>query len=175
MRADSARALLRSPRRLLFLMAALAALAVVGAGYVVMNRGGTSRQEEVAARGALVMPFDLTRTTHTFRDEANGGRETVLANDPSDTTQIALIRSHLQKVAQQFSRGDFSDPTTIHGNNMPGVRELSAGAGRITFNYADLSSGGAITYTSSDPVLVAAIHDWFAAQRGDHGSHSMAP
>ncbi|MDP9225753.1 MAG: hypothetical protein M3P18_18320 [Actinomycetota bacterium] len=36
--------------------------------------------------------------------------------------------------------------------------------------YADLSNGGSITYTSSDPVLVEAIHKWFDRQLLDHGT-----
>jgi len=137
------------------------------------DTGGTAsadRQAEVARNGARVMPFDLTRTTHTFTDTGSGGREVVTAIDPADTQQIGLIRGHLEGLIPKFSSGDFSDPAAIHGDAMPGLAELRAGYNRIEFIYEELSDGGAITYKTADPVMVSVLHTWFAAQRGDHGS-----
>ena len=51
------------------------------------------RQEEVAARGAEVMPFKRRATTHVFTKTPTGGLQQVIAKDPSDTEQIRLIRS----------------------------------------------------------------------------------
>jgi hypothetical protein len=129
------------------------------------------RQAEVARNGAVVMPFDLTRTTHTFTDTNTGGRELVTANDPADSQQIDLIRSHLKGLLPKFSSGDFSDPAAIHGDAMPGLAELRAGYGRIEFIYEERPNGAALTYQTSDPVMVSVLHTWFAAQRGDHSSH----
>jgi hypothetical protein len=134
----------------------------------------TTRQEQVATRGATVMPFDLTKTHHVFEQNAGGGVETVRALDPKNTTQIALIRSHLQAEATKFAAGDFSDPTAIHGDKMPGVARLSAGASHLKIEYAELSDGAKITYASDDPVLVSAIHEWFNAQVMDHGQHASS-
>lgn len=64
------------------------------------------RQHEVAQRGATIMPFDLSRTTHVFDDEADGGLQTVTANDPSETAQIYLIRDHLADLANRMARID---------------------------------------------------------------------
>ncbi len=83
------------------------------------------RQHEVAHRGATVMPFDLSRTTHVFDDQADGGLQTVTANDPSDTAQIYLIRAHLADLANRFARGNFADQAWLHGMDMPGLAELS--------------------------------------------------
>jgi hypothetical protein len=120
------------------------------------------------------MPFDLDKTHHTFEQTASGGIETVRALDPKDSTQIGLIRSHLQLEATKFAVGDFSDPTAIHGMTMPGVAALSAAGGRLKVAYGELSDGATITYSSEDPVVVAAIHDWFNAQLMDHGQHASA-
>jgi uncharacterized protein (DUF305 family) len=136
---------------------------------------GTSRQTAVAARGAQVMPFDLTRTTHTFTDTATGGREVVTANDPADIQQIELIRAHLQAEAAKFGRGDFSDPAAIHGDDMSGLAQLRVGYSRIAFSYEELPDGAAITYRTDDPVLVSVVHTWFAAQRGDHNAQHGTP
>jgi hypothetical protein len=135
-----------------------------------MATPGAGRQTHVAVIGAQVMPFDLNRTTHTFTDLPDGGREIVTANDPTDTEQVTLIRAHLQLEALKFSAGDFADPAVIHGNEMPGLAQLKAGFTAIEFQYEALPNGASITYRSADPTLVAALHVWFAAQRSDHGS-----
>jgi hypothetical protein len=130
-----------------------------------------SRQEQVAHSGAAVMPFDLTRTTHFFDDSGNGGIETVTANDIGDTPQIELIRAHLKTEAQRFGRGDFSDPAKIHGKDMPGLAGLAVAGNKLRVSYQQLPAGASLTYTSDDQAVVGALHDWFAAQRSDHGAH----
>jgi uncharacterized protein (DUF305 family) len=154
----------------------------MGHSHVGMGMGAgpeeAARQAQVAARGAQVMPFDLTRTTHTFTDTDTGGREAVTADDPADTPQIGLIRAHLEAEARKFAGGDFSDPATIHGDEMPGLAALRAGYSRVAFAYEELPDGAAVTYRTADPVMVAVIHTWFAAQRsdhGDHGGHHLGP
>lgn len=133
---------------------------------------GPSREQQVAERGASVMPFDLDKTHHAFEQSAAGGVESVRVLDAKDSAQIELIRSHLRTVAPKFAAGDFSDPIAIHGPKMPGVAALSAGASRLKIEYADLPDGGKITYASDDAALVGAIHDWFKAQVSDHGKHA---
>jgi hypothetical protein len=131
-----------------------------------------SRQDEVARQGATVMPFDLARTTHFFDDTRSGGIETITANDKHDTRQTALIRSHLATEAKRFSRGDFSDPAKIHGHDMAGLAELSNAGDRLHVEYTSLPAGASLSYASTDPEVIAAIHAWFAAQRSDHAAHS---
>jgi predicted outer membrane protein len=129
------------------------------------------RQTEVAARGPNVMPFDLTQTLHDFQSVKEGGILTVTANDPKNEIQIQLIREHLQKEFQKFTQGNFSDPASLHGENMPGLSAMATGIKRIKINYAALLNGARLTFVTSDPALVNAIHQWFAAQRMDHHHH----
>ena len=147
---------------------------LVLAGWLLTRTGGdekrTQRQAEVAAKGNGVMPFDLAKTTHVFTDLDDGGRQTVTANDATDTEQIVSIRSHLQEEEAKFRGGDFSDPGAIHGENMPGLGELKSAAGRVQVRYEELSDGARLWYSSADPILVDALHDWFNAQSSDHGS-----
>ena len=148
-------------------------IVLIAAGIYTMRLRITSdRQAEVAARGAEVMPFDLDRTVHVFAPLADGGRQTVTAKDPSDVREIALIRGHLQAEAEKFRRGDFGDPATIHGDAMPGLAELRAGASRIGVRYGELPDGAELRYTTQDPELVGALHAWFDAQVSDHGKHA---
>ena len=131
---------------------------------------GGDRQSSVHDMGQTVMPFDLAETTHVFEMTETGGIQEVVADDASDNAQVSLIRQHLQHEALRFSTGDFSDPTSLHGSDMPGVSELAQGADRITIEYAELPNGAQITFTTADLHLLTALHRWFGAQLSDHAS-----
>lgn len=148
-------------------------VAGVGIGYGLNTVLSARRQADVAARGAEVMPFDLNKTTHTFERVADGGVQMVTANDPMDAEQVTLIRAHLQEETARFRQGDFSDPAQIHGENMPGLADLRAGAARIMVEYGELPDGARITYRTADQALVHALHTWFDAQLADHGDHAQ--
>jgi len=131
-----------------------------------------TRQGEVAARGAKVMPFDLEQTNHVFQKLDDGGLQKVVVKDPSNKKQIALIQSHLKEESHKFRKGDFSDPAKIHGEDMPGLADLKSGAKKIDVRYSALPDGAQIRYQANDPELVTAIHQWFSAQLSDHGHHA---
>jgi hypothetical protein len=156
--------------RLRFITTAVLAVAMVSA--CGRDAPLAERQAEVAERGAAVMPFDLEATTHTFKKTDDGGTQIVTADDPADVDQIALIREHLREEEAKFSRGDFSDPAAIHGHDMEGVAELRAGFADVDVTYLERPDGAQLTYTSSDPDLVRAIHAWFDRQLMDHGRHA---
>ena len=162
------------PVRVALLLAASATLATVAILGTLWATGALAfqetRQEEIAEKGAEVMPFDLEKTTHIFEKTETGGVQKVVADDPNDAEQVARIREHLEEEAAAFQRGDLSDPSKIHGEEMPGLEELEAGAEEMNLRYSDLPAGAKIEYETSDPALVAALHDWFDAQVSDHGS-----
>jgi hypothetical protein len=120
------------------------------------------------------MPFDQDATTHVFEQTPTGGVETVTADDPGDADEIALIRMHLRHEAGRFAAGDFGDPAAIHGHDMPGLAALERGAERIRFSSRAVPRGAAITYRTTDPDLVTAVHAWFEAQLRDHGPRAHA-
>lgn len=131
-----------------------------------------TRQKEVAVKGAKVMPFDLEQTTHVFQKLDDGGLQKVVVKDPSNKKQVALIQSHLKEESEKFRKGDFSDPARIHGEDMPGLAQLKAGAAKINVRYSALPEGAQIRYQANGPKLVTAIHQWFSAQLSDHGDHA---
>jgi len=134
----------------------------------------SQRQAEVAARGAEVMPFDLHATSHVFTRSRNGGLQQVLVKHPGDAAQLRLVRSHLRDIAARFEEGDFSAPAKIHGERMPGLAQLKqAKPGEISIQYRDLPNGAQIRYATSNPALVAVLHEWFDAQLADHGDDAM--
>jgi hypothetical protein len=153
-------------------MAVLSTIALFGAIYGLGILTGCTRQAQVAARGAQVMPFDLEQTLHIFQRLDDGGRQTVTAKDPLNEKQIALIQAHLQQEAEKFRRGDFSDPARIHGDDMPGLAELKIGFMQIDIQYKALPNGGEIRYTTASPSLDMSLHRWFMAQVSDHGRHA---
>jgi hypothetical protein len=166
----------RRTRRTRALVSALLALIVAATGLwwasarETTPSGIAERRAEVADRGSAVMPFDLTKTTHSFVATSEGGRQTVTANDIADTEQARLIREHLIVEEAKFAAGDFTDPATIHGDQMPGLTELRANASRITVRYEELPAGAILHYSSADPALVNVLHRWFEAQSSDHGT-----
>lgn len=133
------------------------------------------RQAEVAHRGKDVMPFSLAATTHIFSKTAQGGVQQVVVKNANDAEQVRLTRLHLREIRDQFLKGDFSGPTRIHGQAMPGLATLKvARAGQITIDYQDLMEGAELRYATADAYLVSALHQWFDAQLVDHGKDAMA-
>ncbi len=139
----------------------------------VIEPADPARLDEVAERGSKVMPFNLEKTLHLFNKTETGGVQQVVVKDAADGEQIALTRKHLAEIAASFARGDFSGPQRIHGSNMPGVQELSAGARQVRFVYHDLPDGGQIEYVTDTPALISAIHQFFDAQLSEHARHAM--
>jgi len=138
------------------------------------EKTNNQRLDEVAERGSHVMPFDLEKTTHIFSKTDTGGIQQVIVKDKHDTEQIRLIRTHLSGIAEEFKRGDFSDPEKIHGASMPGLAELKAAEpGQIDIVYKELPDGAEITYNTSIEELRHAIHRWFNAQLSDHARHAV--
>lgn len=163
---------LRPPVRLGRVACFVSVAVVLAAGCSDGSTSTTSRQDEIEARGTEVMPFDQRRTTHVFRNTDDGGTQQVVAKSAIDSEQVSLVRQHLRKEAARFKAGNFSDPMAIHGMKMPGLDVLRDGAGRVRVTYTTVPHGAQITYTSTEPELVDALHQWFDAQLMDHGSNA---
>ncbi|GIK41118.1 MAG: hypothetical protein BroJett011_49510 [Chloroflexota bacterium] len=164
-----------SKRNLLLVASGSILLAVLGTLGLLFGAGwltppSMNQQAMVHNMGHQVMPFDLSQTTHIFEMTDSGGIQQVIAKDPGAKEQISLIQQHLQHEAMRFSGGDFSDPTSLHGAEMPGIKELAGGVAQVKIEYTTLPNGAQITFTTQDLHLITAIHRWFGAQLSDHGS-----
>lgn len=148
------------------------ALLMLVAGTTVL--ADTTRQEHVHQMAHSVMPFDVSKTVHIFRMTEAGGVQQVIAKDPNANDQIALIQQHLQHETEKFQQGDYTDPARLHGADMPGLKELHAGASRIKVSYAALPSGAQITFETTDLQLLTALHRWFGAQLSEHGADAKS-
>lgn len=132
-----------------------------------------ARLEYIHERGTLVMPFDLNKTTHFFDKTETGGIQKIQTKDPQDKEQITLIRTHLQKEKELFDSGDFSDPSALHGESMPGLTVLEKSADKLEVEYSDLPDGAQLIFLTDDAKVIDALHMWFMAQLQDHGSDAM--
>jgi hypothetical protein len=130
----------------------------------------STQQEHIHEMSQGVMPFDMSKTMHIFKMTEFGGVQRVVAKDANARDQIMLIQQHLQHETQRFQEGNFSDPATLHGMDMPGLKELQAGASRIKISYAALPNGAEIRFETSDLHLLTAVHRWFGAQLSEHGA-----
>lgn len=163
---------MNAPVKSLFLHATLVAAFALPLGTFAAD---VQRQAEVAKLGADVMPFSLKATTHIFTKTAEGGTQRVVARSAADAAQVRLVREHLHEIRGEFLNGDFSGPSHIHGNEMPGLAELkAAGPGQIAIGYKEVAGGAELTYRTANAKLVAALHEWFDAQLSDHGADAMA-
>jgi hypothetical protein len=133
-----------------------------------------TQQEHVHGHAHAVMPFDVAKTVHVFTMTESGGIERVIVKHERDRGEVPLIRQHLRKEAMRFREGNYSDPATLHGAGMPGLRELQAGVKHVAVSYADVPDGGEITFTTKDLRLLTAIHRWFGAQLSEHGADARA-
>ena len=145
--------------------------------FLVLGRtvaSAQTRQEHVHHSGHGVMPFDLAKTTHIFRMTDSGGVQRVIVKDATAKDQVALIQRHLEHEAAAFQRGDYSDPASLHGADMPGLKDLQAGAARIRVSYSALPTGAEIIFETTDLHLLTAIHKWFCAQLSEHGADAKS-
>ncbi len=136
--------------------------------------GAQTPQERVHQMSHTVMPFEMAKTLHVFAMNETGGVMRVVARDPGESDQVTLIRRHLRHEAERFQKGDFSDPAALHGADMPGLKELRAGASQLEVSYQELPAGGAITFRTTDIHLITAVHRWFGGQLSEHGADAKA-
>ena len=151
------------------LATSIAVLLLINCGSVIAQT-----QQHVHDMSHGVMPFDVAKTVHIFKMTESGGVERVIVKDRTYANQVLLIQQHLRKEAERFQHGDYSDPATLHGASMPGLKDLQIGARRVKVSYSDLYDGAEITFKTTDPHLLTAIHRWFGAQLSEHGADAKA-
>ncbi len=119
------------------------------------------------ARGKGIMGVDQDSARHVFESLSDGGR-IELQEAVNDTAAVARIRRHLEEIADAFSRGDFTAPTLVHLQRVPGTRVMAAKREAISYRVAHLPRGGEVRITTADPDALAAVHEFLAFQRREH-------
>jgi hypothetical protein len=118
-------------------------------------------------RGKMVMGVDQYTSRHRFDDLPDGGR-IVLTRSPDDTAGVRTIRAHLADIARAFAAGDFGHTMAVHQHDLPGAAVMREHRAAIVYRVDTLAGGGAVRITTRDTAAVRAIHQFLAAQRGEH-------
>lgn len=119
-------------------------------------------------RGAMVMGFDQTKTTHHFLLYPDGGAIDVSANDAADVESRDAIRSHLPHIAAMFGDGNFEAPMLVHETDVPGTEELAKRKDRVRYTYVETPRGGRVDIVTSDEEALAALYKFLRFQIRDH-------
>jgi hypothetical protein len=122
----------------------------------------------VETNGDATMGFSHEKTTHHFRLAESGGAIEVTANDAKDAANIDAIRLHLRHIAAMFADGDFTTPMLVHDAVPPGVTTMRLLKEKIRYSYEAIDGGGRVRLEASDPIALAAIHDFLRFQINDH-------
>lgn len=114
------------------------------------------------------MAFSQEKTTHHFLLFKDGGMIAVTANDPKDTENRDMIRTHLSHIAKMFAAGNFDAPMLIHGTTPPGVPVMTELKDQIRYTYQEKDAGGQVRIQSANPQAVEAIHAFLRFQIKEH-------
>jgi hypothetical protein len=142
----------------------------IQAGCPMMDRmqGQMNQHSTMTQQGEKAMGFSQTQTTHHFFLKKDGGLIEVEANDPQDTHNRDLIRTHLAHITQAFAAGDFSDPLAVHGQVPAGVPVMQRLKGDIRYTFEQTSRGGRVLINTPNPQALEAIHQFLRFQIREH-------
>jgi hypothetical protein len=124
--------------------------------------------------GEKAMGFSQTETTHHFFLRENGGVIQVEANDPKDTRNRNLIRTHLSHIAQAFAAGDFLDPMAVHDTVPEGVPAMERLKGDIRYTFVPTPLGGRVLIRTANTQALTAIHQFLRFQIREHQTGDSA-
>ena len=119
------------------------------------------------ARGKVAMGVDQYTSVHRFDALPDGGR-IELQRPGADTAAVRVIREHMQDIARKFGSGDFSTPSFVHMQDVPGTAVMAARRDVIRYVYRPLPEGAEVRLYTTDPEAVRAVHAFMAFQRTDH-------
>ena len=107
--------------------------------------------------------FTSGSVRETFVALPSGGVEYDVVLVP-DLAMVRKVRDEARRRTLAFQHGRFVDPTNPHGDLVPGLREMRHQWGRLHVRCEDLPNGSRIRYMTRDPVMVEALHQWFASR-----------
>lgn len=136
----------------------LAAIAAFSLLIIPSHLSAAGQSQNVSRVG-----FTTGAIRETFISTPNGGIEDAVVTRPNFAA-VERLRAKTRRRAAAFARGSFVDPTDPHGDLVPGLREMRRQWSRMHVRYQDLPTGSRIRYTTTDPVMVEALHQWFAAR-----------
>ena len=118
-------------------------------------------------RHGAVVGADPSALAHRFVSLPDGG-DIVLDRKAGDTTTVKAIRTHLEGIAQAFSKGDFSTPAFVHEMSADGADVMAKKAGAITYTVVDSPEGAILRIRTTDAEALDAIHAFISFQTREH-------
>ena len=153
-------------------LALVVIIATLPAGAMAQGRAGDYGSRSKASLAESVKPpapgtFAAAAVQQTFTNTASGGVHRVVAVESSDATQIGLVRTTLKRIADDFVTYYGVDAARTHRvADTPGLQALvTAEPGAVSREYIEVRGGAEVRYSSDNRELVAALHQWFDAQR----------
>lgn len=135
------------------------------------SKSATTAEKPVDTSGT----YDPNAVTVTYLSTFTGGVQRVQANESGDARQIGLIRSSLQHFADNFSSADFAAMSPTHRADLPGLATLvAAPPGALHTLFVEVRGGAEVRFTSEDPGIVKAVHEWFVALQTTPSSPATA-
>jgi hypothetical protein len=132
----------------------------------------------VDARHDTVTGVSHDASVHHFVLLPSGGRIQLEVTDAADVTGRDRIRTHLERVAREFARGQFELPQHIHDRLPPGVEVMQRRKADIRYQYTPTAKGGQVEMTTANVEALDAIHAFLRFQIEDHrtgDSREVAP
>ena len=123
---------------------------------------------EMASRGSKAMGFDQSRASHHFRLLPTGGTIEIHTNTTDDETTRRQVAAHLEAIAGQFKRGDFTIPRETHGSLPDGVESMMRFKDEITYVFEPIAHGGRLGIRTANPRALQAVHAFLRYQIREH-------
>jgi hypothetical protein len=155
----------------------LAAAVLVLSASLASIAGAQGHGNPPADHAAMAMGFNQDSAVHHFHLYLDGGAIEVTARNPADSTTRAQIRAHLRHLAVMFANGDFSTPMAVHTPDpVPATAMLAEKRDAIRYVYHDVTSGGRVEITTTDPAALSALHEFLKFQiRAHRTGDPLAP
>jgi hypothetical protein len=129
-----------------------------------------AHRDGVDARHDEVTAVAHDASVHHFLLHPDGGRIQLEVTDEADVAARDRIRTHLGRVAREFSRGQFDLPMFIHDRVPPGVETMRRKKAEIRYRYLETAKGGEVHITTSNAEALEAIHAFLRFQIADHAT-----
>lgn len=129
-----------------------------------------AHRDGVDARHDEASAVSHDASVHHFVLHPEGGRIQLEVTDEAEVAARDRIRTHLVRVAREFSRGRFDLPTFIHDRVPPGVATMRRMKAEIRYRYTETAKGGQVHITTANAEALEAIHAFLRFQIADHGT-----
>lgn len=118
-----------------------------------INTEGKDLTDVLQTDGKIIFKPSFTKTE-------TGGVDTILLEPGASEEQIKFLQNRMLANSQMQSNGLAQDPIGIYGDAAPGIKIMSENRDKYETSYKELPLGGSIEYTTTDPLVLEAIHDW---------------